>query len=67
MLALGKTGEGAYCRIVILTCDNHYQLTNATWVHNLLWLFDGNDKVRYITTQIASVLAVATVFVGLWT
>ena len=26
-----------------------------------------NDKVRHIVTQIASLLAVATVFIGLWT
>ena len=38
-------------------------LSLAVWWAKL----EKNDKVRHITTQIASLLAVATVFIDLWT
>ena len=55
-------------------CDNHYQLSNAMWVRDLCtslavwWIkLEKNDKVRHIMTQIASLLAVATVFIYILT
>ena len=76
MLALGKIGEAAYsqelfisARRPLLTIECHVGacmisvLSLAVWWGNL----KKNDKVRHNMTQIASLLAVATVFVGLWT
>ena len=40
-----------------------YVLSLAVWLAKL----EKNDKVRHNMTQIASLLAVATVFIGLWT
>ena len=57
------------CSIVIFTCDDHYQSRNChvgTQSLHFLW-WARHDKVRHNMTQIASVLAVATVFIGLWT
>ena len=53
---------------VILLCDDHYQQLNTMWARNLC-IFSGclMDNVSYNMTQIASVLAVATAFIGLWT
>jgi hypothetical protein len=72
MLALGKSGEEAYTRDrdisawrPLPTDECHM---GARSLH-FLWLFDGqnsrkNDKVRHIMTQMAGLLALATVFVG---
>ena len=67
-------GRGLIRGILTFPCDDHYRLQNATWVRDLC-TFSGclvgktreNDKVRHIMIQIASLLAVATVFVDLWT
>ena len=73
MLALGKQGRGLIRRIVIFTCDDHYRPTNTTWARDL-YTFSGSlmgktqeKQQRHNLTQIANVLAVATVFIGLWT
>ena len=67
-------GRGLIRGILIFPCDDHYRLPNATWAAiSVLFLavwwakLEKNDKVRYIVTQIASLLAVATVFIDLWT
>ena len=69
MLALGKTRRGLLCRVVIFPRDDHYRLTNATWARDLRTfsgcLMEKDNEVRNTRTQIASVLTVATVFVGL--
>ena len=61
--------------IVIFNCDNHYRPTIATWAYDLC-TFSGclmgkirekSDKVSHNMTQIASVLAVTTTFISLWT
>ena len=71
MLGLYKSREGLIRGFVTFLCDDHYQPSNATWAHNLCtfsgYLMDKTDKVRHSMTQIASLLAVATVFIGLWT
>ena len=62
-------GRGLIHGSVTFPCDDHYRPSNATWVHNLC-TFSGclmaklekNDKVRHNMTQLASLLAVATVF-----
>ena len=77
MLGLGKSGEEAYTRDPNLTfpCDNHYRPPNATWAHNLC-IFSGclvgktREKQQsalkaYHDTN--SLLAVATVYIDLWT
>ena len=67
MLGLGKSGWGGgggglICGILTFPCDDHYRPSY------FLWLFGReNDKVRHNMTQIASWLAVATVFIDLWT
>ena len=49
----------------------HYQLSNATWACDLCTFLVGktreNDKERHNVTQIASLLAVATVFIDIQT
>ena len=74
MLGLGKSGEGAYTRdpnisvrrpLLTVECHVHGHaisiLSLAVW-----WAKLGeNVKVRYNMTQIASLLAVATVFIDL--
>ena len=35
MPALGKTGKGFISWIVTLPCDDHYRLSNATWVRDI--------------------------------
>ena len=73
MLALGKTGEREYSWDRDIYIDNHYRPTNATWARDL-YTFSGclmgklkkSDKVSNIA-QIANALAVATVFISLWT
>ena len=77
MLTLGKSGEGAYSRdryISVLQPLPTIECHVGTRSLHFFWLFDGqnsmkNDQVRHnnIMTQIASLLAVATVFIGLWT
>ncbi len=73
MLALGKSGEAAYTRdrdISVrrpLPTDKCHM--GARSLH-FLWLLEKNNKVRHnniVMTQMASLLAVAPVFVGLWT
>ena len=68
-------GRGLIRGILTFPCDDHYRPPNATWARDLC-TFSGclvgktrrkNDKVRHIVTQIASLLAVATVFIDLWT
>ena len=60
--------------IVTFQCDDHYRPLNAMLVHNLCTLSGclgggggKNDKVRHYMTLIASLLAVATIFICLWT
>ena len=72
--SIGQNGRGLIHGIVIFTCDDHYWPTNATSACDLC-TFSGclmgrlkkSDQVSHNMTQIASVLAVATVFVSLWT
>ena len=74
MLVLGKTGEGAYARIVTFPNDNHYRLMNAMWARDLC-TFSGclisktreKQRSKVYLTQIASALTVATVFIGVLT
>ena len=59
--------------IVTFLCDDHYQPSNTTCsvISLVVWWakLEKNDKVRHnnIMTQMANLLAVATVFIGLWT
>ena len=55
-------GRGLIYGILTFLCDNHYQLLNAMWVHDLC-TFSGCLVGK---TQ-ESLLAVATVFLDLWT
>ena len=58
-------------RIRTFPCDDHYRPSNATWARDL-YTFSGslmgktreNDEVRHNMTQIASLLAVATICLG---
>ena len=65
-------GRGPIRGILTFLCDDHYRLSNATWVRELYFLaawwakLAKNDDVRHNMTQIACLLAVATVFVDLW-
>ena len=63
-------GRGLIHGILTFPCDDHYRPSNATWARDLcaVWWakLEENDKVRHNMTQIASLLAVATVFVDLW-
>ena len=67
-------GRGLIRGILTFPCDDHYRPSNATWARDLcifslaVWWakLEKNDKVRHTMTQIASLLAVATVFVDLW-
>ena len=63
--------------ILTFPCDDHYRLSNATWTRDLC-TFSGylmgktraNQQSKAYCTympHIASLLAVATVFIGLWT
>ena len=58
MLGLGKSEEGAYTRDPYISV-----LSLAVWWAKL----EKNNKVRQNVTHIASLLAVATVFIDLWT
>ena len=68
MLALAKQGRGLTCGIMTFTFDDHYALTNATWIHDLCafsvsWAkLEKRDKVRHNMTQTANLLAIATLF-----
>ena len=69
-----KVGRGFHLQDPYISHDDHYQPSNATWARSLyfLWLFDEQNSrkttVRHNNmTQIASLLAVPTVFIGLWT
>ena len=68
-------GRGLIHEILTFLCDDHYRPPNATWARDLC-TFSGClvgktrekcDNVRHIMTQTASLLAVATVFIDLWT
>ena len=63
-------GRGLIRGILTIPCDDHYRFPNATWARDLCTfcgcLVGKNDKVRHIVTQIASLLAVATVFIDFW-
>ena len=67
-------GRGLIRGILTFPCDYHYRPLNATWARDLC-TFSGclvgktreNNKARHTMTQIASLLAVATVFIDLWT
>ena len=78
MLGLGncKVGRGLIRGILTFPCDDHYRPSNTTWARDLctvlslaVWWakLEKNNKVRHIVTQIASLLAVATVFIDLLT
>ena len=67
MLALSKVGREH--GIITFPCDDHYRLSNTTWACDLCtfsgcqWAkLEKNNKVRHNMTQIACLLAVATVF-----
>ena len=57
--------------IVIIPCDDHYCLMNAMWACDLCTfsccLMGKTCEKQQNKTQTATVLAVATVFIGLWT
>ena len=54
--------------IVTFPHDNHYRPSNATWVRDICTFSGQNSrKKKHSMTQIASLLAVATVFIGFWT
>ena len=72
MLGLGKSGEELIRGILTFLRDDHYRPSNATWTRDLCSSFGclvgntrENNKVWHNMTQIASLLAVATVFVDL--
>ena len=68
-----KWGGGLYAGLLHFRVTTNSRPSNTMWARDLfsLRLFGGqnekDDKVRHIMTQIASLLAVATVFIGLWT
>ena len=75
--SIGQSGEGAYTPvrwILTFQCNDHYRPSNATWVRDLR-TFSGylmgktreNQQSKASMAQISSLLAVATVFIGLWT
>ena len=75
MLGLGKSGEGLIRGILTFPCDDHYRPPNITWARDLC-TFSGclvgktrekRQSKAYCDTHIASLLAVATVFIDLWT
>ena len=72
MPELGKrVGRGLIRGIVTFSCDDHYRLSNTMWARDLFslavwWAKFEKDDIVYMT-QIASLLAIATVFIGLWT
>ena len=71
MLASGKTGKGAYmwdCDISVWQpLPTNECNVGIRFLHFPGCLMEKNDKVSHNMTQIASVLAVAAVFIGLWT
>ena len=67
-------GRGLIRGILTFPCDDHYRPPNArgraiSVLSLAVWWakLEKNDKVRHVMTQIASLLAVATVFIDLWT
>ena len=67
-------GRELICGIVTFLYDDHYRSLNAMWAHDIC-TFSGclvgktreNNEVRHNNmTQIASLIAVVTVFIGLW-
>ena len=73
MLELGKNGKGFIRGILSFPCDDHYRPSNATWARDLC-AFSGclmnktreNQQNKHNMTQVASLLALATVLMGLW-
>ena len=70
MLALGKTGEGAYSCYLLVTTITDRQMPHGHAISALslaVWWakLEKSDKISHNMTQIASVLAVATAFIGL--
>ena len=67
MLAVGR---GLIRGILTFPRDDHYRPSNATWVRDLCtfsgYLMGKTNKVRHTMAQIASLIAVATVFISLW-
>ena len=44
MLALGKSEEGAYTWDPYISIDDHYQLLNAMWAHDLCTFSGQNSR-----------------------